>query len=113
MSARCDDAGSVVAEFAIALPVVVLTLLLGVGALNAAATQVVLQDAVSDAARLAGRGEPDARVRAVASRSVPGAQLALSRRDGLVCVEGRVDIGVGRLIWVPLRATGCALEGGW
>ena len=46
-----DDRGSVVAEFAVALPAVVLVVLLGVGALGASATQVRLQDAAADAAR--------------------------------------------------------------
>ncbi|QTV80042.1 TadE family type IV pilus minor pilin [Microbacterium sp. NIBRBAC000506063] len=112
MSAR-DEAGSVAAEFAVALPVVVLTLLLGVGALSAASTQVALQDAVSDAARLLGRGESDARVRETVSASVAGAQLSAARQHGLVCVTGRVDLGVGRLVQLPLRARGCALDGGW
>ncbi|MFT4157172.1 MAG: TadE/TadG family type IV pilus assembly protein, partial [Microbacterium sp.] len=52
-----DDRGAVAAELAIALPAVVLTLLLGAGALGTAARQVALQDAAADAARLIARGE--------------------------------------------------------
>ena len=51
------DRGSVAAELAFALPAVVLALLLGAGALGAAARQVSLQDAAADAARLLGRGK--------------------------------------------------------
>ena len=43
-----DDRGSVVAEFAVALPAVLVVLLVGVGALAAASRQVRLQDAVAD-----------------------------------------------------------------
>lgn len=101
------------AEFAVALPVVVLTLLLGIGALSAAATQVVLQDAASDAARLLSRGESDARVREAVAASVPGVRLSSQRREGLVCATVRVEVGVGRIIRMPLHASGCALDGGW
>jgi Flp pilus assembly protein TadG len=51
----------VTAEFAVALPAVVLVLVLGVSALSAAGRQVRLQDAAADAARLVGRGEDPAR----------------------------------------------------
>ena len=56
-----DDRGSVVAEFAVALPAVALVLLLGAGSLGACARQVRLQDATADAARLVARGESEAR----------------------------------------------------
>ena len=67
-----DDRGSVVAEFAVALPAVALVLLLGAGALGACAQQVRLQDAAADAARLVARGESDARARRGRRRRRPG-----------------------------------------
>lgn len=109
--AGCDR-GSVAAELALTLPAVVLTLLLGVGALGAASRQVSLQDASADAARLLGRGEgTDAAAGAVAA-AVPGAGFA-SRSDGdLVCVTASVQVAVGGLLTMPLRASSCALAGG-
>lgn len=108
---RGDDSGSAVAEFAVALPVVVLTILLGIGALSAAAIQVALQDAVSDAARLLARGEPDGRAQAAVEASVPGARWEAHRGDGLVCVVADVPVRAGPIA-LPLRAYACALDGG-
>lgn len=112
----CDglraERGSVAAELAVALPAALLALLLGVGALSAAATQVSLQDAAADAARLIGRGESTSRAAGVVATAVDGARSA-SRADGdLVCVTASVDLRVGRIIAVPLRASSCALAGG-
>ncbi|MDT0158475.1 TadE family type IV pilus minor pilin [Microbacterium sp. ARD32] len=110
-SAPRGDRGSIAAELAIALPAVLLALLLGVGALHAAATQVMLQDAAADAARLLGRGESVARARAAVG-VVDGAAFASRPQGDLVCVTASLDVHVGRLISIPLRAASCALDGG-
>ena len=107
-----DERGSVAAELAVALPAALLALLLGVGALSAAATQVSLQDAAADAARLLGRGESAGRAAGVVSTSVAGARTASHAEGELVCVTASVDLRVGRIISVPLRASSCALAGG-
>ena len=54
---RSRERGSATAELAVAMPIVVLTLLLGIGALGAGMRMVALQDAVADAARILGRGD--------------------------------------------------------
>lgn len=107
-----DQHGSVAAELALALPAVVLTLLLGAGALGAAAQQVALQDAVADAARLLGRGESDAAAHAAVSASAGDAHMSSEARGDLVCVTAQLDARVGRLISIPLSASSCALSGG-
>jgi hypothetical protein len=100
------DRGAVAAEFAVSLPAVVVVIALGVGALAVGASQVRLQDAVSDAARLAARGESDARVTAVlAAADATGA--IEHRGDDLVCVTASLPASL-----FDLRATGCALDGG-
>jgi hypothetical protein len=100
------DRGAVAAEFAVSLPAVVVVIALGVGALAVGASQVRLQDAVSDAARLAARGESDARVTAVLAAA--DATGAIERRgDDLVCVTASLPASL-----FDLRATGCALDGG-
>ena len=71
-----DDRGSVVAEFAIALPAVALVLLLGAGTLGACARQVRLQDAAADAARLVARGETHARASSAVTAAVSDAAAA-------------------------------------
>lgn len=106
------DRGSVAAELAVALPAALLAFLLGVGALSAAATQVSLQDAAADAARLLGRGESAARAHSTVVASVSGAQVSSRASGDLVCATTALEMRVGRLVSIPLRATSCALAGG-
>lgn len=106
------ERGSVAAELAIALPAVALVLLLGAGALGAAARQVSLQDAVADAARLLGRGESTATAFAAVTASVGDARVSSEIRGDLTCVSARVDTFIGRVIHIPLTASSCALSGG-
>jgi Flp pilus assembly protein TadG len=103
-----DDRGAVVAEFAVALPAIVLVLALGVGALAGAARQVRLQDAVADAARLSARGESDQRARDAVSAAVAGASVEIAPRGDLVCVRASASA----LFGFRIEATGCALGGG-
>lgn len=106
------ERGSVAAELALALPAVVLTLLLGVGALSAAARQVALQDATADAARLLGRGESASAAHAAVAAAVSDARVSNELRGDLTCVSARVDVAIGRIISIPLTASSCALSGG-
>ena len=101
------DRGSVVAEFAIALPAVAVVLLLGAASLGACSLQVRLQDAAADAARLAARGESDGRIAAAAAAA--GGNVTVSARGDLVCatVSAEAGIGFGRV-----TAASCALDGG-
>ncbi|GAA0502339.1 TadE family type IV pilus minor pilin [Microbacterium aurantiacum] len=95
------------AEFAVALPAIVIVLALGIGALGATARGVRLQDAVSDAARLAARGESADRVHAVVAAAVDDATATIEHRDDIVCITARAPVAV-----LTLTATGCALAGG-
>ncbi|WP_439591932.1 TadE family type IV pilus minor pilin [Microbacterium sp.] len=106
---RLGDRGSVVAEFAVALPAVVLVLLLGAGALGVASRHVRLQDAAADAARLAARGEPDARVHDAVAAAAAGAVAGIEYRGDLVCVTASANA----VLPVRVSATSCALAGGW
>ncbi|KDA06142.1 hypothetical protein DC31_13225 [Microbacterium sp. CH12i] len=106
------ERGSVAAELALALPAVVLTLLLGAGALGAAAKQVSLQDAAADAARLLSRGESTAAAYAVVAASVSNAHASSESRGDLVCVTVGLSVSIGQFISIPLSASSCALSGG-
>lgn len=78
---RCDG-GSVTAEFAAALPAVVLVLGL-VGAVSVAGrAQVACQGAAFAAARVVARGEPEAVAEDIVSRAVPQAQVRVGAADG-------------------------------
>lgn len=107
-----SDNGSVAAELAVALPAVVLTLLLGAGALSAAAQLVTLQDAVADGARLLGRGESSAVAYGAVTASATGASVSSQQRGDLICVTAQLDVAVGSFVRMPLSASSCALSGG-
>lgn len=80
---RGGDAGTVTAELAAALPVLILVLAVALSAVAMAASRVRLQDAAREAARLAARGDVAA-ARRVAQQVAPGAQLQLNSADGEV-----------------------------
>ncbi|MEZ3162117.1 TadE family type IV pilus minor pilin [Microbacterium sp. BWT-B31] len=107
---RSDDRGSVVAEFAIALPAVVLVLVLGAGALAQGGRQVRLEDAAADAARLVARGEDPARAVSLVLGAVPGAEVTVQARGDLVCVVAAAPGLPSLFRSVPV--TSCALAGG-
>lgn len=80
---RARDAGTVTAELAAALPVLVLVLAVALSAVAMAASRVRLEDAAREAARLAARGDLAA-ARRVAQQVAPGAQLRLDSAGGEV-----------------------------
>jgi len=104
-----DDCGSVVAEFAVALPAVVLVLALAAGALGSGIRQIRLQDAAADAARLVARGETSGRAQGMLADAVSGADAEISARGDLVCVDASAPAGLGIL---TVHAVSCALAGG-
>ncbi|WP_309129496.1 TadE family type IV pilus minor pilin [Microbacterium sp.] len=106
------EEGSVAAELAVSLPAVLVSLLLGVGALTAAAQQVALQDSAADAARLLSRGESAARAAGVVAASVDGARMSTGAAGDMICATAAADFRVGQLIRIPLSARSCALDGG-
>ncbi|WJL96220.1 TadE family type IV pilus minor pilin [Microbacterium sp. ET2] len=105
------DRGSVVAEFAVALPAVVVVVLLSVAALTVSAQQVRLQDAAADAARLAARGEDGERIHGAIGAGVPGARSTVSHEGDLVCVSATAP--AHPVLPITLSARSCGLAGGW
>jgi len=104
---RLDDRGAVTAEFAVALPAVVIVLALGAGVLASVATAVRVQHITAEAARSLGRGETDG----LARIAEIGATASVDRGGGLVCVSASAPAALG-LPLSPLRARSCALDGG-
>ena len=105
---RGSERGSVTAEFAAALPAVVLLLALGLGALAVGAQSVRLQDAAGLTARALARGDPPSAAAAIAATLVPGAAVSRRDRSGLVCVLLTTQAS-GPLSSLQLRAESCAL----
>ncbi|MFJ4038383.1 TadE family type IV pilus minor pilin [Microbacterium sp. NPDC090007] len=102
-----DEHGAVSAEFAIALPAVLVVLALGLGVLGTAAMGVRLQHAATESARLLGRGDPDA----LAVVAEAGGTAGVDRHDGVVCVTATTSARVA-LPLPPVTVRACALDGG-
>ncbi|MBO3083419.1 TadE family type IV pilus minor pilin [Cellulomonas fengjieae] len=102
------DRGSVTAELAVGLPVVVVLLTALLTIASTAVTQTRCTDAARAAARAAALGEPDPAVLATARRLAgDAASVAVTRADAWVTVE--VSARVGSVTWGPLRAAATAV----
>lgn len=87
------DRGSVTAETAVVLPVLVLVLAVLVFVLACVSAQLRCVDAARSAARLAARGEPAAAVQAAARAAAPaGAVVRVSRSGDQVLVVVDADV---------------------
>ncbi|APF32804.1 hypothetical protein CBF90_06340 [Microbacterium sp. AISO3] len=111
MRFRRDDRGSAAAEFAVVVPAAMLLVLLAVAALAAAGTQIRLEHAAAQAARLVARGEDAGRASAVVQTAVGGAALELRSDADLTCAIVTAHHGIP-LPLPALRAESCALSGG-
>ena len=109
-----DPAGSVTAEFAVALPAVVVVLACCLGAIQVASQQVRLSDAAADAARTLARGDPLAVAASRVQRVAGKADISTSTTGDFVCVELSASAGMGpaAMVGIRIRASGCALAGG-
>jgi Flp pilus assembly protein TadG len=103
-----DERGSVTAEFAVAVPAVIIVLALCVGVLASAATAVRLQHVSAESARMLGRGDA---ARAFTAVGEVGASMAVSRAGGLVCVDTSAPVPLSVPL-PPVTARACALDGG-
>jgi Flp pilus assembly protein TadG len=108
------ERGSTAAEFAVAIPVVVLVLACCLGAIQVASQQVRLTDAAADAARTLARGDPPGVAAARVHRVASAASMSTSTTGDFVCVQLSAPAGFApaALAGVQVRASGCALAGG-
>ncbi len=107
------DRGSVTAEFATALPAVVIVLVCCLAGVQVASQQVRLQDAAAIAARSIGRGETDAAALGRVQHLANGARLAVTADGELDCVTLRQRAtGPAGLLRVTLTARSCSLADG-
>lgn len=99
------ERGSVTAEFATALPAVLLCLALCVGAVQAAGQQARLLDHAASSARLIGRGDP-------APAPPAGATRRVGSDAGMVCVTVSAPSGAAGLgaLGVEVSARSCVLD---
>ncbi len=95
------ERGSVTAEFATAVPAVLLVLACCLAGLQLGAQQVRLQDAASTTARSLARGE---------AAPATGARVTTRTEGALLCA--RLEAAAGGVLPLMLSAEGCALAGG-
>ena len=110
MSVR-DASGTVTAEFAVAVPAVLLVVGLIIGTLGAQRDAVTATAVASQVVRELARGESEQVVRNLVTQTIPGVQVTVSHPDSdHVCV--RVE-KPPHLTWVPdslATATACARQ---
>jgi Flp pilus assembly protein TadG len=107
------ERGSVAAEFAVAMPAVLLVLATAVGGVQLAGLQLRAQDAAADAARSYARGEGTGVVIARLTRQLPGARVTSESRGDLVCARVTVaPTGPIARLGIVVSASSCALAGG-
>jgi Flp pilus assembly protein TadG len=102
-SLRAADEGSVAAEFALAMPAVVVMLALVLGAVQLAVVRIHLQDAAAVTARSLARGDT--------APAHEGSTMTTAVRGDLVCVRLNHRAVLLR-IPVSISASSCALNGG-
>jgi len=107
------EQGSITAEFAVALPAVVLVLALCLGCVQALGRQLLLVDGAARAARLLARGDDPAPVLAALQVQLGPVALGSDQADGLSCVELRSPAGSGpiALLGIQAAARSCAYAG--
>ncbi|WP_165555838.1 TadE family type IV pilus minor pilin [Kribbella pittospori] len=79
MPSRRTQRGAITAELAIALPVLLTLLLLGIWAIGLVILNIQCIDAARDAARSAARGDPFDQAQAIGRRTAPGATITITR----------------------------------
>lgn len=102
--------GSAIAEFAIALPAVVLVLLVMSAMISAQGKQILLQDSAADAARLIARDDDVVRAESAITTALSGATMDVTFVDGDVCVTASATVSI--VVPLTLSARACALAGG-
>ena len=90
-----DDTGAVTAEFAVAMPAVLVILVFSVGLIASQIQDLRLQQVASVVARALGRGEPDRSVKAWLKTNAPDAVFSTANRDGVFCATLKQRLRVG------------------
>lgn len=112
-TADARERGGVTAEFAAALPAVVVLLVGCLAGVQLVGEQVRVQDAAAIAARSVARGETSGSAASRAARLVSGARLSVADDGDLRCATVSVRAGgAGALLRITLSGRSCAMGGG-
>lgn len=104
-----QERGAVTAEFAVALPAIVLVLVGGLTGISAGVTQLRLEEAARAAAREIMRADQDAAEAAVERLAGASAQLVLSEEGQWTAVEVRSVLSLPVLSLLPLELSADAV----
>ncbi|MCX7520926.1 hypothetical protein OSC27_01400 [Microbacterium sp. STN6] len=105
------ERGAITAEFAVAMPAVILVLAACLACLQLASSQSRLAVAAAQVARALGRGDTALAAQSVAQ--VGGATMSHEQNGSFVCVQLRAPAAAHALISaITLEARSCALAGG-
>jgi hypothetical protein len=74
-----SDQGAVTAELAIALPVLLSVLVLGIWSIGLVVLNIRCIDAARDVARAVARGEPSDQAKAIGHRTIPSGTITITR----------------------------------
>jgi hypothetical protein len=100
MRTLTDDKGTVTAEFAFALPAIVLVLIFGLTQMRAFSERSALQADLAQYARALARQEPEFMVARWFTKQHPRAHIEKSRQGGALCLGTVVTSPLGK---TPLR----------
>ncbi|WP_313987249.1 TadE family type IV pilus minor pilin [uncultured Rothia sp.] len=94
------EEGVITAEFAVALPAVMVVLALCLGAASTGVAQLKVEESARTAARAAARGDSEVQIRSAVSRIDPAQSVQIS-----VSPDSAVDAGEGRARQVHVRVS--------
>ena len=91
-----DETGAVAAEFAVALPAVLVILVFSLGLMASQVQAFKLEQAAALTARALGRGEPEEQVKQWLSNNAPDAAISTATKDGIFCatLKHRLRVGI-------------------
>lgn len=109
MTGPAGEQGSVTAEFAVALPAVLMVLLLAVGSIMLATQKLTLSSAAAQVARLEARGDAAGASAVLGGLNVRGGVTVQRSTSGpLLCVSLHASPAGGLITRLKVSGRGCA-----
>ena len=90
-----DETGAIAAEFAVALPAVLVILVFSLGLMASQVQSFKLEQAAALTVRALGRGEPEIQVKHWLRINAPDAALSAATQEGVFCVTLKQRLRVG------------------
>jgi hypothetical protein len=98
-----NESGTVTAEFAVALPVIIGVLLFGLGQVRALVDETQLREDLAYVARALAREESEPDLTRWFSAQHPGVHIRKSLQSGILCVKANQTQSAKHCVWVGER----------